>query len=166
MSTTNDAASESGSTTREYRSCVHCGEPIFKDDNGAGVVIWCHDFGSTVCHDFPLGSVADGPTAEPATLERFASIEAMKRANRDAGFHFFDADSMRFFRSRIAPGVIGGRFFVTSEQYVAVMSNEKGPRLYTVREMRSDGSIETVGEFQAHRSLGAARNAALRAAQS
>lgn len=46
--------------------CSHCGEAIREDDNGAGVPIWVHEHGSTVCHDVPAGSVADGTTATPA----------------------------------------------------------------------------------------------------
>lgn len=46
--------------------CSHCGEAIREDDNGAGVPIWVHEHGSTVCHDVPAGSVTDGTTATPA----------------------------------------------------------------------------------------------------
>lgn len=45
--------------------CKHCNESIHQDDNGVGVTIWCHDHGSTVCYDEPVGSIEDGTTAEP-----------------------------------------------------------------------------------------------------
>ena len=60
--------------------------------------------------------------------------------------HFFDADTKRFFRSRIGETVYGGRYFITSEQF-----DSRSPRLYTVREVSADGqNITTVGDFQQH----------------
>ena len=62
-----------------------------------------------------------------------------------SGSHWFDRDSMRFFKTRIEPQVYqgpGGIYFVTSE---------KGPsevRLFSVRQYRpSRCNIDTVGEF-------------------
>lgn len=75
----------------------------------------------------------------------FATIAQIKAANRAAGNHFFDADTMEFFRSRVEGGVIGGRFFITSEQF-----DDAAPRRFTIREAREDGSIETAGEFQSY----------------
>lgn len=49
-------------------SCIHCDVDIRRDDNGAGATIWVHEFGSTVCHDDPPGTIEDGDTttvAEP-----------------------------------------------------------------------------------------------------
>lgn len=46
--------------------CGNCGEPIKADDNGAGRSIWVHNFGSTVCHDDPPGSM-DGDVLHAAT---------------------------------------------------------------------------------------------------
>ena len=58
--------------------------------------------------------------------------------------HYFDADTMRFFKSRI--GIArrcksGIWYFVTSEQ------PPHGPRMWSVRKMELDGDINTVGEF-------------------
>jgi len=72
------------------------------------------------------------------------SIDDVQRANRDAGSHFFDADTMRFFGSRVLPTVYAGRLFVTSERSGF---DHYSPRSYTVREFMPDGSIETVGDF-------------------
>lgn len=63
--------------------------------------------------------------------------------NRTPG-HFFDDDTMRFFRSRIGMGrkcKNGVWFFVTSEK------PPHGPRMNTVRKMELDGDINTIGEF-------------------
>ncbi len=75
----------------------------------------------------------------------FHTITAIKRANRARGHHFFDAGTMRFFRSRIGRTVYGGRYFVTSEQFDA-----RSPRLYTIRCAHPDGAISDVGGFQAY----------------
>lgn len=85
----------------------------------------------------------------------YHTIAEIKRANHDTGQHFFESSTMRFFGSRIAPGVIGGRFFITSEQ-----RERDCPRLYTVRVAHDDSSIDTVGEFQGYPTLRAARKAA------
>jgi len=84
----------------------------------------------------------------------YTSIAAIKAANSAAGQHFFDPGAMRFFKSKVDTFIFGERFFVTSEQ---------GPndvRRYSVREAKFDGSIDTIGEFQAYDSLTKARIAA------
>lgn len=86
------------------------------------------------------------------------TIEEIKQASKDAGGHWFDADTMRFFRSRIghkAYPVSDGAFFVTSERY-----DDDSPRLYTVRRAYDSGEIETVGEFQGYATLEQANTAA------
>ena len=74
---------------------------------------------------------------------KWENITQIKRANKALGHHFFDRDAMTFFRSRVYPHVYGGRFFITSEQFVAG-DGEEFPREYTVREARPDGTIDTV----------------------
>jgi hypothetical protein len=93
----------------------------------------------------------------------YRTLADIRAANAVAGHYFFTPDTLRFFRSRIAPGVIGGRFFVTSEQFVP-SSGDPDPRLYTVRRANDDGTVDTVGDFQAYLSLASARAAARRMA--
>jgi hypothetical protein len=81
-------------------------------------------------------------------------------ANRQAGQHFFDADTLRFFRSRIGTELYGGRYFVTSEQF-----NGDAKRLYTVREVMDGAKIKTIGEFQQYSTGAAARRAAMKLAK-
>ncbi len=88
---------------------------------------------------------------------RFRTTDDVKAANREAGRHFFDPATMRFFNSRVHRAVYGGRYFVTSERY----SVESGRR-YTVREILPDGDIETVGDFQQYATAAQARKAAWR----
>lgn len=54
-----------GPEVGDSANCNWCGEEIRADDNGVGGIVWCHHFGSTVCNDYPVGSVEDGDTAEP-----------------------------------------------------------------------------------------------------
>lgn len=83
------------------------------------------------------------------------NIDSIMRANREAGQHFFEASTMRFFRSRVMPGTYGGRIFVTSEQ-----NGYEEPRAWTVREAMPDGTIEEISEFQEYTSGAAAKRAA------
>lgn len=81
----------------------------------------------------------------------FSTIEDVIAANQAAGGHWFDPATLRFFRGRIETDLIDGRWFVSSEQ-----NGEDAPRRYTVRAVASDGTVSTVGEYQAHDSLPAA----------
>lgn len=86
-------------------------------------------------------------------------------ASRWFGSPFFDADTMRHWRSRLVdvtytiPG--GVCVFITSEQDVTYYPTyHKEPRRYTVRTFNTlMGSIDTVGEFQEHATLYKARKA-------
>lgn len=103
-------------------------------------------------------------------LDMSAIVDLMKRA----GSHFFDADTMRYFRSRLDYEVAAGPdgwYFVTSEKHVHYSSygtiNE--PRAYTVRRMSiapsgDDLRLYELEGFQAFSSLRRARTAAKYAA--
>ena len=91
------------------------------------------------------------------------NIEQVKRRNRIAGYHFFDADTMRFFSSRVHLDVYGDGYFVTSERFVTYYPEYRAePRRFTVRRIEADGSIETVSDFQAYGSRSGAHAAAKR----
>lgn len=87
------------------------------------------------------------------------TLDDIKARNHDAGNHFFDRDTMRFFRSRIServyPNIHGtGTLFVTSE---------RGPdniRRYSVRIALPDGSIDAASRFGDYHSLSGAHRAA------
>lgn len=91
------------------------------------------------------------------------SVDAIKRANREAEHHFFDAGTLRFFNSRVLSGVIGNRYFITSERYDHSDGSSE-PRRYTVRVADDAGRIDTVGDFQEWSTAAQARSAALAAA--
>ncbi len=86
------------------------------------------------------------------------TVTDIKEANREAGYHFFDRDSMRFFDSRVH-GVyqgLGGVYIITSEQNHG--STGSAPRLYTVRQFNTaTAEVDTVGNFQGFASLQDAR---------
>jgi hypothetical protein len=73
----------------------------------------------------------------------YKTVAEIRSANKALGHHFFDKDTMEFFRSAVYNDVYGGRYFITSEQFVA-SDGEAFPREYTIREAHDDGSIETV----------------------
>lgn len=74
------------------------------------------------------------------------TIDDVRAANKNAGFHFFDPSSMRFFMSRVSKRVHplpdGSVLFVTSEQF-----DYESARLYTVRLANTDGSVGTAPGF-------------------
>ena len=97
------------------------------------------------------------------TRKDYQSVAAIIEADKAAGFFFFSPGAMRFFQCRVSRELIGGRFFITSEQapHTAVWG---GARRYTVREATAAG-IDTVGEFQQHATRAQAIAAAKAAAK-
>lgn len=90
-------------------------------------------------------------------IDKISSMNNVEDNAKSAGSHFFDRDTMRFFRSRIVAGpyVGAGRcLFVTSERRDSSVA-----RGYTVREQTEDGHVHTVGEFQGYKTGLAARKA-------
>lgn len=72
-------------------------------------------------------------------MSGFRTIADVRRANREAGQHFFDRDTMRAFGSRVVSSLYAGRFFVTREYGEG--SNYPGPVKYHVREAEPSGRI-------------------------
>lgn len=96
------------------------------------------------------------------------TLDEIKARHKATGGHWFDPGALRFLSSRLSSKVFpvdGGALFITSEQfqgmYLAGRRYVKSkPRLYSIRFCSDAGAIETIGEFQAYRSLTAARHAA------
>jgi len=78
----------------------------------------------------------------------FFTIRQIKEANKSAGMHWFEPATLRFFGSRIHKRVYYGKFFITSER--CRWEGGDNRRLYSIRQANEDGSIDTVGEFQAY----------------
>ncbi len=86
----------------------------------------------------------------------YLSVEQIKNHNKDIGHNFFSKEALLFFNSVAYDDLIGGEFFVTSEQDRFV----GGPKMFTIRQARADGTIVTVGEFQAYKTKAQALKAA------
>ena len=80
----------------------------------------------------------------------------MYKANKAAGMHFFDDETMDFFNSKVETDANRHGFFITSEK------NPWGnhPRMYTVRRFDpSTGGIEKASEFEQFSTLLQAKKA-------
>jgi hypothetical protein len=89
------------------------------------------------------------------------TIEQAKRAVRSAGGHWFDAETLRFFGSRIGGTVYSvpdGCLFVSSEH----TGFDRQGRAYSVRYVSDAGEVDTVGDFLQYRTREAAHSAAKR----
>lgn len=84
----------------------------------------------------------------------FNNIKEVKQANKEIGRHFFSRDTMNFFGSKIESELIGGKFFVTSED-----NFNRTQRLFTIRVVNDQGEVDTFGEFQEFATLAEAMNA-------
>ena len=73
-------------------------------------------------------------------MKIYTSVLEIQQDNKNLGYHYFDAKTMRDFKSCVLPTLYGGRYFLTSERF------DGDSRKYTVRECQ-DGEIETIGEF-------------------
>ena len=85
-------------------------------------------------------------------MKKFKTINEIKEANKDAGYFFFSPDTMRTFNSRVASGVLKGRYFVTRED-----NFDRSKFRYSVRMARDNGSIERLGKFNGFNSLETAK---------
>lgn len=107
--------------------------------------------------------VKAGTPGDPCRIP--STIYDLKLRNHNAGFHYFEPSTMRFFASRVSdeiwPLPDGSALFVTSEKFKGFRAPD-GPRLYSIRIMFPDGSVDTVGEFQQFKTSGGAKKAAQR----
>lgn len=89
----------------------------------------------------------------------------VKHCAKACGSHFFDPGAMRFFASRLPREAYadgrGGAYFVTSEKFEGRGRVPDGARLFSIRHFSAQKcSIDTLGKFQQHRSLAAAKRVA------
>jgi hypothetical protein len=80
----------------------------------------------------------------------FKTIAELKAANKAAGMHFFDRDTMRFWKSRIETQLFANQCFVTSED--EWKTDGTPGRVYCVRRANTDASMETVRKHMTSRS--------------
>ena len=92
-----------------------------------------------------------------------ASMRDVKECAKVCSSHWFDRDTMRFFKSRVGDKAYadgrGGAFFVSSEQ------GPHGPRAYSVRHYDADrcgiGTMEFMRYKTSAQAVGAAKKLAL-----
>lgn len=85
------------------------------------------------------------------------NMRDVKATNKANGNHFFDPGTMDYWHSKIETGVIGGRYFITSENQF----HDDQPREFRVRRVIDGGKcIETVSG--PHDSLDEAKAALLK----
>lgn len=85
------------------------------------------------------------------------TVADVKARQRERGMHWFEPGAIRFFRTKIHTSeLIHGRYFVTSEQF-----DDASPRLYSVRMVKPNFGINTVGKFQGYKTLTEANRAAV-----
>ncbi|MHB8416296.1 MAG: DUF7447 family protein [Acidiferrobacteraceae bacterium] len=86
----------------------------------------------------------------------YKTMAQIRARNRAAGFHFFDRDTMAFFKCKVYPYLYGGHSFVTRE------TDPSGHTGYTLRYADDAGKIHKLGAFMAYRTLESARAMAKR----
>jgi hypothetical protein len=70
------------------------------------------------------------------------TLAEFKNLNKQNGFHWFDKDTMRFFKTKIELWDCCSEYFVTSE------INPDGVKAYTLRRANhKTGQVSTVGTF-------------------
>jgi len=96
------------------------------------------------------------------------AMSVVKAANAARGHWWFEPATLRFFRSRVGRNAYraadGRAYFVSSEQFIG-SDGCAHARKYSVRVQHIDGSIDTVGEFQAYATQADARTEARRLAK-
>lgn len=88
------------------------------------------------------------------------TVNDIKALALNAGHHYFDPDSMRFFQSKVEPEAyagVGGTYFVTSEK------SAHAARKWSIRQVFTDPfGIDTVGGFGAYKTPREAKDEARR----
>ena len=73
----------------------------------------------------------------------YRTLSYLRYANEQAGMHFFDRSTMKFWKSRVESTLIAGRFFITSEDEWCI-DGRTPRRIYCVRHANDNATITTV----------------------
>lgn len=87
----------------------------------------------------------------------FTGVGAIERANRDAGFYWFEPDSMSFFGTKILR-YFGAGVFTTHE------TDPMGRGAWSIRVAGADGNVTTFGRFHSYARSSTATSTAKRLA--
>lgn len=106
-----------------------------------------------------MSKYEDMPNLNLEGIEEFSSVPQMKVAVSNAGSHWFDKGTMKFFNSKVETGILQKRFFISSERMEL-----SEPKKYTIRYFVRDNDAtpaldcHTVGEFQQFETLKGAKD--------
>jgi hypothetical protein len=70
----------------------------------------------------------------------------VRKANREAGCHWFDKETMEFWKTRIESKLLKGGYFISSEEEWTFDGRE-GRRLYSARLAKPDGRVSTIASL-------------------
>ena len=77
-------------------------------------------------------------------IKKFKNINEVKKFNKEVGLHWFDADTMRFFASKVESELYDNQCFISSEKKCF----NDNTRVYKIRHAQLNGSINTVQDFE------------------
>jgi len=83
----------------------------------------------------------------------YDNLNAVVKANDEVGHHWFETDTMEFFKTKLETDLIDGRYFITSER------GPHFPRAFSIRMADEDAHIQTIGDFMAYETLEDAKTA-------
>lgn len=96
-------------------------------------------------------------------IEEGYFIDEVKERASKAGSHWFDADTMRCFSSRVSDlsWKVNNQdiYFISSEADRHPIKHSGSKRAYTIRKCSIDGDIDTISDFQEFATLYQARKA-------
>jgi len=87
-------------------------------------------------------TLPDGHRSDHVVAYPFTGVDAVERANRASGFHWFEPESMHFFGTKILR-YFGSGVFTTHE------TDPMGRGGWSIRVASQDGNVTTFGEFHA-----------------
>ena len=80
----------------------------------------------------------------------YTTVTEIKEANKEAGYHFFDRKTMKFFKSKIESKVIQGKYLIISNMY------DEKTKKYMITEALDTGKVNYI-TFDHFNSMGEAR---------
>ena len=83
------------------------------------------------------------------------TVADAKRIYEKGGGHFFDKETLIWWKSKVMPDLYGDKYFITSEP-----DYDGKDRRFTIREFtKGYKSVETVGEFRQYGTIAEAKSA-------
>lgn len=87
----------------------------------------------------------------------FDSLTALRRANQEAGSHWFSEDMLAHWECEIHGELVQGRYFISSDTWLAGETLVRGPRRWYIQEANAEAFVSTTGNLLGYESLEKAR---------